>query len=316
MINKLKLFFTIQIFRIVHFDMHDYRKTVFLAGSARSGTTWLQELVNFNNAYRVLFEPFRPDKVDLVKRWHQFQYLRVGENASVFMDPMIDILSGRIKDPWVDTSNRRLFSEKRIVKAIHANLFLFWMKKHFPEVPIVLIIRHPCAVANSKINIVRKHFQYTNNPLKAFLNQPQLMEDFLFPYESKMRDSKTDFESFVWMWCIENFIPIKQFNDGEIHITFYENLCINPEEEIKHIFSYINRPYSSEVIGKTRVPSSVSRKNSAINSGTDLLSSWRKHVSDDQIKSALDILNLFGMDNIYNDGDLPLLGSCEILNAL
>jgi hypothetical protein len=300
----------------VHIDLQDYRKTVFLAGSARSGTTWLQEIVNYNNAYRVLFEPFRPDKIDLVKHWHKFQYLRVGENDSKFMDPMMDILSGRIKNPWVDTYNQRLFSQKRIVKAIYANLFLYWMKNHFPEVPIILIMRHPCAVANSKINIVKKHFQYTYNPLDEFLSQPQLMEDFLLPYESRMRESKTDFESFVWMWCIENFIPLKQFNDGEIHITFYENLCINRQEEINKIFSYLNRPYSPGVVEKSRKPSDVSRKNSAINSGADLISSWRKHVSDDQIKRALNILNLFGMDNIYNDVNLPLLGNDEIFNAL
>jgi hypothetical protein len=109
-------------------------------------------------------------------------------------------------------------------------------------------------------------------------------------------------------------IPIKQFGEGEIYITFYENLCINPQEEIKNIFSYIQKPYSPEVIEKTSIPSPVSRKNSAINSGANLIRFWRKNVTYDQITNALGILNLFGMDKIYNDGDLPLLGSDDILN--
>ena len=56
MIETIGTFFNKQIYRIIHVDTHDYRKTIFLAGSARSGTTWLQEIVNFNNDYRVLFE--------------------------------------------------------------------------------------------------------------------------------------------------------------------------------------------------------------------------------------------------------------------
>jgi len=314
MIETLKTFFDKQIYRIMHIDSHDYLKTIFLAGSARSGTTWLQEIVNFNNEYRVLFEPFRPDKVDQVQDWRKYQYLRETENSPVFIDPMKDILKGKIKNVWVDTYNRRLISQKRIIKAIHANLFLFWMKHHFPEVRIVMIMRHPCAVANSKLNIVRKHFEYSDNPLEEFLAQEDLMEDFLSPYEARMREEKTDFEAFVWMWCIENIIPLKQFKAGQIQITFYENLCIDPQKEIKNIFSYINQPYSPNVLEKTSIPSPVSRNTSAINSGENLIRSWRKHVTDEQIMRALQILSLFGMDCIYNGGDVPLMESNQILN--
>jgi len=57
----------------------------------------------------------------------------------------------------------------------------------------------------------------------------------------------------------------------------------------------------------------VSRKNSAINSGFDLINSWRKTITTDQIQRALRILNLFGLDVIYNDGDLPLVEGNEVL---
>ena len=313
MTNKLKIFFNKQIFRIIHVDLHDYRKTVFLAGSARSGTTWLQEIVNFNNDYRVMFEPFRSEKVEMVSQWKKYQYLRVEENSPGFINPMKDILSGKIKNVWVDTYNQRLFSIERILKAIHANLSLFWMKNHFPEVPIILILRHPCAVANSKLNIVKKHFRLTNNPLDEFLSQDQLVDDYLRPYKAEIKKAKTDFETFIFMWCIEYLIPLTQFKGGEIHITFYENLCVNPQQEIKNIFSFINKSYSTEVIKKTTIPSPVSRKNSAINSGTNLIKSWRKNITEKQIQRALEILNLFGLDRIYNDSDLPLLGGDEIL---
>ena len=311
----LGLFFKKQIYRIIHIDSHDFRKTVFLAGSARSGTTWLQEIVNYANDYRILFEPFRPEKVELVRQWEKLQYIRAEERSQKYLAPMQDILGGRIKNVWVDTYNKRLFSNKRIIKAIYANLLLYWMKQQFPEVPIILILRHPCAVANSKLNIVEKHFRFSTNPLMAFISQDQLMDDFLQPYESELRQSHSVFETFIYMWCIEYLIPLTLFNEGEVIITFYENLCVKPQEEIEHIFSYINMPFSHSILNKLTTPSPVSRTSSAIISGENLIQSWRKNITDDQIRRALEILNSFGMDVIYYDRDLPLLSGSELLNT-
>jgi len=311
----LGLFFKKQIYRIIHIDSHDFRKTVFLAGSARSGTTWLQEIVNYANDYRILFEPFRPEKVELVRQWEKIQYIRAEEKSQKYHAPMKDILSGRIKNVWVDTYNKRLFSNKRIIKAIQANLLLYWVKQHFPEVPIILILRHPCAVANSKLNIVEKHFRFSSNPLMEFISQDQLMDDFLHPYESELRQSRSVFETFIYMWCIEYLIPLTLFNDDEVFVTFYENLCVNPKKEIENIFSYINMPYSQSIFNKLKTPSPVSRNSSAIISGENLIQSWRKNITDDQIRRALEILNSFGMDVVYNDGDMPLLSNAELLNT-
>lgn len=312
--KKFEIFFNRQIYRMVHFDLHDYRKSIFIAGSARSGTTWLQEIVNFNNDYRILFEPFDPNKVDLVREWKDFQYLRADENDPKFLEPMKDILTGHVKDSWVNSYNKRLFSQRRIIKAIYANLFLFWMKNQFPKVPILLILRHPCAVANSKINIVGKNFRYEVNPLNSFLTQNELIADFLLPYEEQLRSEKTVFETFIFMWCIENLVPITQFQEGGLYVTFYENLCVNPQDEIKKIFSHINRLFSSDVMKKVNTPGVMSREKSAINQGTNLIRSWRKHITDDQIQRALEILNLFRLDRVYNDSDMPLIESNELLN--
>jgi len=312
--KQFEIFFNRQIYRMVHFDLHEYRKSIFIAGSARSGTTWLQDIVNFNNDYRILFEPFDPKKVDLVKKWKDFQYLRADENDPKFLEPMKKILKGQINDSWVNSYNKRLFSQRRIIKAIYANLFLFWMKNHFPEVPILLILRHPCAVANSKINIVGKNFRYDINPINSYLTQHELMEDYFLPYEEQIRSAKTVFETFIFMWCIENLVPITQFQKGEIFVAFYENICVNPESEIKNIFSFINKPYSSDVMNKVNTPGVMSREKSAINQGTNLIKSWRKNITDDQIKKAVEILNLFGLDIIYNDTDMPLLDGNELLS--
>ena len=49
----------------VDLEKGDHRSSVFLAGSGRSGTTWLSEIINHRRGYRYVFEPFNPREVGL-----------------------------------------------------------------------------------------------------------------------------------------------------------------------------------------------------------------------------------------------------------
>jgi len=288
-------------------DQHDYRNSIFLAGTGRSGTTWLQEILNYDNSYRIMFEPFYPEKVNIVSDWLPFQYLNTYKVDTKYLKPALDILSGNVRNRWVDKYNKRLFSKRRLIKDIRANLILYWIKDNFPEIPIVLIIRHPCAVANSKLQA-----NWEDN-LKYYVCQEALMEDFLNPFEREMRKLKSSFEKHIFSWCIENFIPLKQFHEGEMFITFYETLCVRPKSEINELFSFIGKNSTPKVLKRILKPSLETSKRSAIISGTDLISSWRKNISDVQIKKALDILSLFGLDEIYNDSNSPLVDAKNLL---
>ena len=54
----------------------DYSASIFLAGVGRGGTTWISDIINYNNEYRFIFEPFQPYKVNEVKEFIYHQYLR------------------------------------------------------------------------------------------------------------------------------------------------------------------------------------------------------------------------------------------------
>ncbi|HZM95343.1 MAG TPA: hypothetical protein VFB92_18065 [Vicinamibacterales bacterium] len=45
----------------------DHRKSIFLAGTGRGGGTWLSEIINQNNEYRLVFEPFHPKRAPWMK---------------------------------------------------------------------------------------------------------------------------------------------------------------------------------------------------------------------------------------------------------
>lgn len=133
------------------------------------------------------------------------------------------------------------------------------------------------------------------------------MEDFLRPFESEIVGARRSFDQHVVMWCIENFVPLKQFREGELHIVFYERLCAEPESAIRAVLGFVGEPYAREALAAARKPSALSRKKSAITTGGDLIEHWRSHVTHEQIQSAVRILRAFGLDRIYGEGSMPMV---------
>ena len=283
-----------------------YQNTVFLAGVARSGTTWLSNIINYNNNYRYMFEPFYEKEINICKNFRPKQYIEVNSNEKNFLGPAKVVLSGQVRSAWSDRFNEKIFINKRLIKSIRANLFLKWLHLNFPNLPIVLILRHPCAVAASKNKLNWKR------SLDKYLKQENLMEDFLSPFSQEMeraeelyQSSNDSFENHIFSWCIENYVPLKQFKPDEIYIIFYENICKNPEAEVKKLFTYLKQKYDKRVLSTSKRVSKLSRKDSAIVTGESLIDSWRQHLTDKQIDKACEILSLFSLEEIYSQDSFP-----------
>ena len=289
-------------------DSGDYRQSIFLAGTGRSGTTWVQEIINYNNSFRVMFEPFHSLKISLLKEWSYRQYLREDNSDDRFLKPAKIILSGDIRHRWIDQFNRKHLARKRLIKDIRANLFLKWIKQNFPEIPIILLLRHPCAVANSKLKLD------WDTHLSDFLMQEELMTDVLNPFKEEIENAEDIFDKHIFMWCIENYIPLRQFNEGEILVSFYENICDNPQKATERIMSFIGgKRLPPEEFHKLSKPSSQSRKHSAIMMEANLLNSWRENITKKKIERAVEILSIFGLHQIYREDDMPLLSEEDAL---
>jgi hypothetical protein len=52
-------------------------RSMIVAGTARSGTTWLAEIIASQVPCRIMFEPFQPRKVQAYSQFEYFQYLRL-----------------------------------------------------------------------------------------------------------------------------------------------------------------------------------------------------------------------------------------------
>ena len=279
----------------VDLEKGDHRSSVFLAGSGRSGTTWLSEIINHRRGYRYVFEPFNPREVGPFGHFRTKQYLRPDDRREEFLGPGRLAITGRLRDHWTDRFNGRIVARRRLIKDIRANLLLGWMRAHFPGMPIVLLLRHPCAVVASRLDLGWK------DNLSETMEQKELVEDYLLPMETEIRAAKDDFERHLFLWCIDNYVPLKQLGPQDVHLAFYENLLARPRAELKCLFSFLDEDLDDRLYRRLGRPSPLSRKNGARPS----LEGWRTRVSASRLERTVEILGLFGLDRLYGEGTMP-----------
>jgi hypothetical protein len=290
------------------FDLFEYKiskkpfkKRIFLAGSGRSGTTWLADLINFKRDFRYMFEPFHNEKI---KEWSAFnyrQYFSGVEDDPVIQKAVSSIFDGRINSSWTDKFWDKKPKNKLLIKDIRANLMLKWFRVHYPEMPVILLVRHPGAVIHSKMRL-----NWTVD-LKNFLLQSNLVEDHLQPFMELMNQPGLSiFQQHAMMWCIENYIPFRQFKAGEIQVIFYEDLVMQPERQLKTLFNFIAEPYDAGVMELVNKPSALAKRHNAnLASAEDLISGWKNSISPGDRALLEEIIRNFGMDRLYDPDGIP-----------
>jgi hypothetical protein len=279
--------------------------TIYLAGHGRSGTTWVAEILNFRNEYRYIHEPFHPGRLAISKVYRPRQYLRPANREPRYLEPARAIVSGQVRSLWGDKYNRKVLPRKRLIKEVRNNLLLPWLHQNFPEMPMVVMLRHPCAVANSQ----RRLAQQWKVDLNRFLDQEDLMTDYLAPFAERIAAAHQDFEKRIFVWCIENYVPLEHLRrsqrEGELHIAFYEHFCLDPATEIERMFGFLGIEYDPNALACVAKPSPTSLKDSAVLRGGDLVGGWRQGVTDLEVETAMEILGLFGLDRIYSFEPMP-----------
>lgn len=267
---------------------------VFVAGSGRSGTTWLADAINYRREYRLVFEPFHPGKVREVSGFRRRQYLRPGDRREEYLEPARRVLSGAVRDGWVDRFHRTFVARRRIVKDVRANLMLGWLRENFPETPMVLILRHPCAVVESQMALGWRDI------LDETLEQRDLVKDHLEPLLDEALAARDPFDRRVFLWCVENYVPLRQLAPNRIHVVSYENLLTDPAMELRRLFGRLGLDFDEAAVARTKLSSPVSRKG-----GSRSVDGWRSVVSRERQRRAVKTLALFGLDRVYGEGPMP-----------
>lgn len=284
--------------RRVCLDRHDPRGAVLLAGTGRGGTTWLAQVLNHDRHDRLMFEPVMPDHVPLFAPLSRRPYLPRHAQDGRWAEAMDRVVAGRLRHPWADAHNTALLPKGRLIKDIRLNLALPWIAGRYPFMPVVWLLRHPCAVAHSKLKLG------WDTHLDLFLDNAALMADHLGPVRSLLESADDPWDRHLLMWCVETLVPLRGLRPGEALPVCYEGLCDHPWDTADRLFRYLSRPYREPAMRRALAArSATSRSGSAVVTGADPVAGWMQHVTADQRRRADDILRAFGLDALYTADD-------------
>jgi hypothetical protein len=311
----------------VYLDVHtEADSTILVAGSRRSGTTWLGEVVNYRNDRRTLFEPFHPLHSSWARRgrleWAHYSEPEFADEA--LFEMCTRLWSGRVRDAWVDKHNTKRVARRRLVKCVECTNLLPWIARRFPTLRMTFLVRHPFAVAESQMSMTFHDDGLTD--LDVLRHRRRLLDGVYDTLRDSTRarafveQSRDRFESHVVRWCLENRIPLSMLGGHQAHVVFYEDLVLHTREELARLGRHLSMRFDSTALAASRKPSRTDFRNRArlVGDGADpiaFVGAWRANLSDDDVERGLAVLEAFELDHVYSDQTLPLLAAGDVLDA-
>lgn len=297
--------------------LHLYQKpdpttSILLVGSGRSGTTWLGDLITSSmRGVQQIFEPLYPVASAEVRRLTGFDerdpyvrsfYLRPHESHPEWENLWYRILSGAFRNYWTDYHKRwYFFANMYLIKEIRANLMLgFIAAKVSPK--IVFLIRHPCGVIYSRVKKVYKVWQASTRDI---LEQEDLVHDHLLPWVNDLERENDLIGAHAAWWAVENYVAQKQLADSECYFLTYEDLSMNPTEELTRLFSFLGAKGVKISQRMIREPSRLSgEKRKWESDALKRLGAWKNGFDEKSQFRILDWAHKFGL-TFYNEYVLP-----------
>jgi hypothetical protein len=286
-----------------------------MASMGRSGSTFLSELINYDNEYRIMFEPFRFDRVAEAKDFTFPTY--IGPNDQATTNQLLGatkIIKGNVRSIWIDKENKTLFPKGRMIKDIRVNFFLKWLKIKFPKIKVILLLRHPCSVVTSWLNA---GFGGGEQSLIKLMANQDVLKIIGPQAQQRYKSITSDFERLIFFWCLHYKIPLSHLDAEDFHLVFYENLVTNPKFEIRNLFKFMQREYDeSKVLLSMSRPSSTTKKTAEeFKADSIKINQWHNKLTEKEVDLAYEILSCFGFDKIY-DRKTSLPNQSELIKIL
>jgi hypothetical protein len=274
---------------------YDIGQTIVIAGSPRSGTTWLAEILHTIPRSAILWEPLYLDADPKLRHlgfgWRT--YISPERDRPDMQAYLRGILTGRILNRWTlqRTDALDVWRVKRwIVKFCRANMLLPWLTLRFPVRRPLLLLRHPCAVVASQI----RNGAWANPTL------PDCPEFFdAYPHlRAACTGLRTQEEILAAQWSMDYFVPLNAPPPHRWQLVVYERLVREGPGELRKIFAGLNVEMPGDAMAHLRIPSATASPSSGlgIRQGRDALDGWRSVLSPSQCQRVLDVTSAFGLD--------------------
>lgn len=274
-------------------------RPILLTGLPRTGTTWSSRAISAATKGRLIHEPFNwkdhPDRVDF-----HMQYVSACSDNTEILNILREAMSPSIPFLARFTRDRQI-----IIKDVHICLAIeyIWaiLRPH-----IIILVRHPCAVARSWANLgLKVHFR-----LELLLSQEKLLKDHLSPFAYHIRSKKNYFFEIGAYWAASYFV-LRRLTEGhpDWQWVTHESLCAQPIERFEQVLESLGIELSRA--GRNALQSFVQKNDRPRRSWEGPYSlarvssreaqKWKSNLTTDQIKSVIDGAEPFGILSDFYD---------------
>jgi hypothetical protein len=305
---------------VAYLDMSgSVSRSVVIFSSQRSGSTLLAELLVSRKRQRLIFEPFWGSAVGVSRDITRGRFIDPESRDLALNHLLRMVLSGRVRNLWVDRENPSRLPRGRVIKDCWGINLAPYLARHFPEVPLILLLRHPVATAHSVMALG------WGDELESILNQRGLIPDQFAAQapliECVLASERPSVPSLVLRWCLENAIPLNLLSRGSAHVVFYEDLTRSGPSELERLAvflgerspelwsgwipdpSLLDLPSATDWRDRDRLPSQEERRQG-----------WQDAVTAQDLERSMEILRAFRLDRLYGPGPDPLTTADEVLS--
>lgn len=281
---------------------------ILLAGSGRSGTTWLAALLASHSRTQVIFEPENPSwtkEVRPLTGWGpslnvRSFYITAHAQSAEWFQFWERALSGGVRNGFTDRLRTSWFPNRYLVKVIRANLMLGYIYDNFRPM-VVYCMRHPCAVVASRIALGWVA------DVRDILAQETLVEDHLRPWLGLIEREKDGLGAQAVWWAVENMMAMKSLEGIPHRLALFERLCLAPENEVTRLRRDLRIRRVANFGRVIARPSSTSNQEAGYQSAIDRLSQWKRKLDNESQRRILAWAHRLGVV-VYDTGIAPIGG--------
>ncbi len=248
----------------------DVDRTVTLMASRRGGSTWVQELLSSGPGVCPLFEP-------LFGTWYRRRHglgvvplPRPGQEAPELEQFLREVMAGRRLTPMLrrlcDTPEL-LAADQFLVKHVRLSLAAGWLLERFPRSPMVLLVRHPCAVVESLERV-----RWGPDTVEQALSEvPPVEQDQV---RQLVGDRPTTVGVLAGIWAVEVRALLDQTTPATAHLLTYEAVCADPVGVLGPVMEAVGLPRPPDLAVLAARPSETTGSDSVVRTHGDPVRAW------------------------------------------
>jgi hypothetical protein len=283
-------------------------RPILVTGAPRSGTTWVGRMLTLAPGVGYVHEPFNPTTDAGISGRpfdHFFTYV-TKENEARYAPHLERSLrfsydlrrqvktvrspraAGRTALDFLSFTRLRASRARALMKDPIAVFSAGWLADRF-GMDVVVIIRHPAAFVASFTGLGYRH------DFNSFLRDPQLLTDYLGPFESEIRryaeQPGDPLDEAVLLWrLVYHTVGRYRAERSDWLFVRHEDLSLEPVERYERLYGALRLDFTEAVREGIREhtsagnPDRLAEKHSVRLDSRAGLSGWRRSLTEEQVR--------------------------------